>query len=34
MCLSRELQNELRIGKNIVLKVLKFLYGVLETSNY
>ena len=32
--LPRELQNELKIGKDIVLKVLKPLYGVPETNNY
>ena len=30
----RELQSELRIGKNIVLKVLKPLYRVPEAGNY
>ena len=29
-----KLQSELRIGKDIVLKVLKPLYGVLEANNY
>ena len=32
--LPRELQSKLRIGKDIVLKVLKPLYGVPEASNY
>ena len=34
VCLLRELQSELRIGKDMVLKVLKPLYRVLETGNY
>ena len=30
----RELQSELKIGKDMVLKVLKPLYRVLEVNNY
>ena len=32
--LPRELQSKLKIGKDIVLKVLKPLYKVLEANNY
>ena len=34
ICPPRELQSELKISKDTVLKVFKSLYGVPEANNY